>query len=91
MKGVIANIISDRQICCVPGRCISENLTYMRDAIFFCDFNKIDGCTLSVDKEKSFDLLDREFLFNVLKKWNSVRNLFRGSKSYMKILQQEFH
>ena len=61
MKAVLANIISDRQTCCVPGRCISENLTYMRDAIFFCDFNKIDGYILSVDQEKAFDLLDRSF------------------------------
>lgn len=70
MKLVLASVISERQTCSVPGRCITQNLRFMRDAIFFCDFNKINGYILSVDQEKAFDMLDRDFLVKVLRKMN---------------------
>ena len=70
MKTVLARVISDRQTCGVRGRCIAQNLIYIRDLIFFCDFNKIDGYILSIDQEKAFDLLDRDFLIRVLQKMN---------------------
>ena len=70
MKSVLGTVLSDRQTCGVPGRCITHNLIFMRDAIFFCDFNKINGYILSVDQEKAFDMLNRDFLFKVLQKMN---------------------
>ena len=70
MKWVLASVIADRQTCGVRGRCIAQNLIYMRDLIFFADFNKIDGYILSIDQEKAFDLMDRDFLIKVLQKMN---------------------
>lgn len=70
MKWILASVIADRQTCGVRGRCIAQNLIYMRDLIFFADFNKIDGYILSIDQEKAFDLMDREFLIRVLQKMN---------------------
>ena len=66
MKGVLDCLLSQRQTCSVPSRQISHNLHYMRDVIFFCDVNKIKGYILSVDQEKAFDRLDREFLIKIL-------------------------
>ena len=43
----------------VPGRQISQNLRYIRDVIFFCDVNKINGYILSMDQEKAFDMMDK--------------------------------
>ena len=86
IKRVLDCLLSQRQTCSVPGRTIFQNLHFMRDAIFFCDVNKIKGYILSIDQEKAFDRLNREFLLKVLKKMGFGENfvswvevLFRDS------------
>ena len=70
LKKVLNTILSIRQTCSVPGRKITHNLHYMRDVIFFCDIKKINGYVLSLDQEKAFDMLNRKFLIQILKKMN---------------------
>ena len=70
LKMVLDTVLSDTQTCSVPGRQISQNLRFIRDVIFFCDVNKINGYILSMDQEKAFDMMDRDFVIKIFKKMN---------------------
>ena len=70
LKCVLDTVLSERQTCSVPGRSIFQNLNYIRDIIFYCDVNKINGYILSVDQEKAFDMLDRDFVIKIMRKMN---------------------
>ena len=70
LKKVLDTILSERQTCSVPGRNITHNLHFIRDAIFFCDVRKINGYILCADQEKAFDMLNRDFLIKIMKKMN---------------------
>ncbi len=85
IKRVLDCLLSERQTCSVPGRTIFQNLHFIRDAIFFCDVNKIKGYILSLDQEKAFDRLNREFLFKVLKKMGFGENFI----SWIEVLFQD--
>ena len=70
LKEVLDTVLSENQTCSVPGRQITQNLRYIRDAIFFCDVKKLNGYILSVDQEKAFDMMDRDFVIKIFRKMN---------------------
>jgi len=68
LRGVINSVVSSDQTCGIPGRRIVENLNFIRDLLFDVDRLEISGVCLSLDQEKAFDRVDREFLWKVLGK-----------------------
>ena len=54
----------------VPGRTINENLFLTRDLIAYANQKETRGYIVTLDQEKAFDRLDRDFLFQIMKKMN---------------------
>ena len=52
----------------VPGRTINENLFLTRDLIAYANQKETRGYIVTLDQEKAFDRLDRDFLFQIMKK-----------------------
>ena len=70
LKTVMGTIIDEDQTCCVPGRSIFENLYLIRDLIRYTNQLGIKAYIVTVDQEKAFDRVDRQFLFRVLQRMN---------------------
>ena len=68
LRKVIHSVVNTDQTCGVPGRCIGENLSFVRDVLYDGDRLALSGVCLSLDQEKAFDRVDRSFLFRVLVK-----------------------
>ena len=54
----------------VPGRTINENLFLTRNLIAYANQKETRGYIVTLDQEKAFDRLDRDFLFQIMKKMN---------------------
>lgn len=68
LKGVLDTVISPSQQSGISGRTIFNNLHLMRDVIDYCENQAIPGYILSIDQEKAFDKVDRDFLYAVLER-----------------------
>lgn len=88
LKLVLGVVVHEDQTCAVPGRSIFSNLYLTRDVIRYTNQKKIKSYLISVDQEKAFDRVDREFLYEVLEKMNFgpnfiswVKTLYRDSEA----------
>ena len=63
-------IISSQQSAAVPGRHIYYNLFTMRDLINYSNKKYIPTYILSFDQEKTFDKVDRSYMFRCLERMN---------------------
>ena len=70
LLSVMPSIIGEDQMCGVPGRTISENLSLVRDLIDYVDREDLPLAFLSLDQEKAFDRVDWNFLQRVLSTFN---------------------
>lgn len=70
LKNVLPQIVHVDQTCGVPGRTIYENLFKIRDIVHQAHRNKSNVIVISLDQEKAFDRVDREFLKKTLDKMN---------------------
>lgn len=70
LKHVLETIIHEDQTCGIPGRCIYENLFKLRDITYNAHKNKQQVIMISLDQEKAFDRVDRNFLDKTLDKLN---------------------
>ena len=52
------------QTCDMPGRMISENLSFIRDLINYVKREDLPVALLSLDQEKAFDRVDWGFVTN---------------------------
>ena len=60
--------ISKEQTCGIPNRSTFSNLFTIRELITCSTTKKIKTYIISVEQEKPFDKVDREFLYKIMKK-----------------------
>ena len=70
LKHVLGSITHEDQTCGIPGRSIYENLFKLRDNVYNAHKNKQQLILISLDQEKAFDRVDRNFLDKTLDKLN---------------------
>ena len=63
---VIHLVIEKDQTCGVPGRFIGENVTLLRDIVYYSTSFDIPVAILSLDQEKAFDRVDWDFMRSTL-------------------------
>ena len=81
LKKVLDSIISPSQQSGIAGRTIFNNLHLMRDVIDYCQARRVKGFILSVDQEKAFDKVDRDFLYAVLHRMGFGPNFIRAIRT----------
>ena len=84
LKNVLDTILSNTQTAGVPNRTIFNNLFLTRDIIEYCKKKKINAYILSIDQEKAFDKLNREFLVKILEKMNFGQRFIECIKAMYK-------
>ena len=72
------------QTCSVPGRSIFQNLFITHDVITFCNQKRLNAYILTIDQEKAFDRVDREFLLAIMERMNFGENLISWIKTIYK-------
>jgi hypothetical protein len=70
LLAVIGTVVGTDQTCGVPGRTISENLSFIRDLIDYVEPEDLPVALLSLDQEKAFDRVDWGFLLRILDRFN---------------------
>ena len=95
LSKVLGSIINTDQTCSVLHRSIFSNLTLLRDILHFIDWSGETGILISLDQEKAFDRVDRNFLMNLLNLFGfgpSFRNWIFTlyNDAYMQIIVNDF-
>ena len=62
------DLVSDSQVCAVPGRQIQDHTLLVREAIAYSNHKKTPLYILSIDQEKAFDRVQWDFMFKALRK-----------------------
>ena len=70
LLAVIGTVVGSDQTCGVPGRTISENLSFICDLIDYVEHEDLPVAFLSLDQEKAFDRVDWGFLLRILDRFN---------------------
>ena len=70
LKLVISSVVSDSQVCGVPGRFSGEHVRLLQDIINYSNANDIGAAVIYLDQEKAFDRVDWAFMLRVLEKMN---------------------
>lgn len=70
LKHVLGSITHEDQTCGIPGRSIYENLFKLRDTVYNAHKHKQQMIMISLDQEKAFDRVDRDFLNKTMDKLN---------------------
>jgi hypothetical protein len=83
----LEKILESSQTCSVPNRSIFSNLFLVRDLIEYTNQKNSQGFILSIDQEKAFDKLDRNFLYKVLQRFNLGSNFILAIKQSLKNTQ----
>ena len=68
LKPALEHTISIEQTCGIPNRSIFSNLFTIREIINHSNTKNINSFIISVDQEKAFDKVDREFLYQIMRK-----------------------
>ena len=76
----IATVVAPDQNCGVPGRYIGENVLFLRDVVELGNECNLPAALLSLDQEKTFDLVDWRFLFATLAKMGVGDNFIQWVK-----------
>ena len=66
---MLPSIVQEDQTCCIPGRTIFDNLALLRDTLECITVTGETGILVSLDQEKAFDRVNRDFLSNVLQRF----------------------
>lgn len=69
LKKVLPTLIHSDQTACVPGRTINDNVSLIRDAIYYANETNTLLALISIDQLKAFDRVSHDFLFQVLHKF----------------------
>lgn len=70
LKGVLPEIISQYQSCCILGRDIADSISSVRDIIDLVEKDiNLEGYILKIDQEKAFDRVSHSYLVKVLDKF----------------------
>ena len=68
LKPTLEHTISIEQTCGKPNRSILSNLFTIREIINHSNTKNISSLIISIDQEKAFDKVDREFLYQIMRK-----------------------
>ena len=68
LKPTLEHTISIEQTCGIPNRSIFSNLFTIREIINHSNTKNISSLIISIDQEKAFDKVDREFLYQIMRK-----------------------
>ena len=63
LKPTLKHTISIKQTCGIPNRSIFSNLFSIREIINHSNTKHINSFIVSIDQEKAFDKVDREFSY----------------------------
>ena len=69
LKTVMSDIVSESQVCSVPGRQIQDHLLLIRETIAMANHKRRPLYIISFDQEKAFDRVDWDFMLSVLAKF----------------------
>ena len=85
----MGDLVSESQVCSVPGRQIQDHLLLVRETIAMAIHKKRPLYIISLDQEKAFDRVDWEFMFLVMEKMgipetfiNYVKTFYTSPVSY---------
>lgn len=67
LSKVLHVIVDPDQTCSVPGHSISNNIIILRDTLDYIEQTDETGILISLDQEKAFDQVNRDFLMALLK------------------------
>ena len=88
LKTILAQTISKEQTCGIPDRTIFSNLFTIREIITYSSTKKIKSYLMSIDQERAFDKVDRDFLYKIMKKLgysdifiNFIKKLYKNTSS----------
>lgn len=65
LRETLLHVVSQAQVCSVPGRTITLRLT--RDLFTFAVRTGISGCVVSLDQSKAVDQVEHRYLFAALR------------------------
>ena len=79
---ILTKILSNRlkttlETCGIPNRSIFLNLFTIWELITCSTTKKIKTYIISVEQEKAFDKVDREFLYKIIKKTRTLRYIYQ--------------
>ena len=67
LREVMSKVIHIDQTYCVPGRLISDNITFIRHILDVSGSLGVDAGLISIDQEKAFDRVEHQYLWQTLK------------------------
>ena len=80
LKNIMPFIIGEEQSCGVKSRNIHDNLTIIRDAIDYINWEGLDAAIISIDQEKAFDRINWTYMFAIMDKIGIPPSITRGIK-----------
>ena len=88
LKTTLEHIISKEQTCGIPNRSTFSNLFTIGEVIAESTTKKLKSYIISLDQEKAFNKVDREFLYKIMKKLgyseifiNFVKKIYKNTLS----------
>lgn len=88
LGNVMNDLVDNNQSAFLKGRCILDNVAIAEELIFSMNKRRMPGYILKVDFAKAFDLVDLEFLLDLLKargfgpKWMEwMKNILASTKA----------
>ena len=84
--------LHESQFCSVPGNCIFDAVSTIREAIAQAEITATPLCVLSLDFKEAFNRISHEYLFAVLENYkisrstiNRIKNLYTQATSKVQI------
>ena len=82
LKLAMGDLVSESQVCSVPGREIQDHLLLVRETIAMAIHKKRPLYIISLDQEKAFDRVDWEFMFLVMEKMGIPETFINYVKTF---------
>ena len=80
LRKVLPSLVNPAQTCSIPNRTIQENIATIRDVIHYTN-GKGQAIIISVDQEKAFDRVDRNYMYRVLEEMNFGKSFIQWIKT----------
>ncbi|KAF1333810.1 Rna-directed dna polymerase, partial [Globisporangium splendens] len=75
MKGYVAKLVHTDQKGFIPGRSIHHQIILVKDVLHYCSTANVNGYASFLDFEKAYDMVNWDYLFEVLKRQGFGPNL----------------
>ena len=92
LKKVLPSIIHETRSYAIENRKFHDNVHMMRDVISFANSTNCPSSILSLDQQKSFDRINHDYLYMVLKSFgfseyfiSCVKLMYKGAQALIKI------